>query len=410
MRAVLSTSKKALAIGWCAFVALSAGAAGAEKQGSPFTEAVHRSRDSIALVKGMLDPLPTLGGAGAATSPAATAWTTLNTGFFVSADGLVLTSVYAVSGCSRVEVVTAAGQRSDADLVALDQPSGLALLKTGISRTRPLTHSPSLPEAGEWVLAGEATMRGRRETVVLLNPGLLVSCAGSVKLRGFQWDKLLVATVFCPGAAAGAPLLSADGRLVGVVLAAGRRQPTGWHWYGIPAARVRQIVSRLKRGEHRRLGWLGVALSASEHGEGVLVKNVLAGSPADEVGIKPGDLLQRIGDEALRSPSLLRDKVVHAEPGSQITIQLLRSGRATNVRVTVGTRPLLIWRKRSPLFPTGASSDLVLSRIGKGFAQNHAARFYRQIARELQRQNTVLHTQIYLLEQRIRKLEEDADR
>ncbi|MHC4481361.1 MAG: trypsin-like peptidase domain-containing protein, partial [Planctomycetota bacterium] len=90
-----------------------------------------------------------------------------NTGFFVDSRGRVLTSLFALAGCADVTVLDAQGRRAPAEVFAVDQPSGLALLETGLAETVPLEFVGDLaparqrfgPPAGR---GGPAHWRGAR--------------------------------------------------------------------------------------------------------------------------------------------------------------------------------------------------------------------------------------------------------
>ena len=110
--------------------------------------------------------------------------------------------------------------------------------------------------------------------------------------------------------------------------------------------RVRTVAA----GEDPR-GYLGIAMErphgplarALKIGEGgVLVRAVIPNEAADKAGIIPGDIILRINKEGVGQDNPLRELqqvVIDLEPGSEVTVELLRDAERRQVRVTIGNRP-----------------------------------------------------------------------
>ncbi len=103
-------------------------------------------------------------------------------------------------------------------------------------------------------------------------------------------------------------------------------------------------AQRSSRGDGR--GFLGVSLqeltddlrdSYDYHGDGVLVADVTADSPADRIGIEDGDILVRIGDEEIDDVQAATDYVRSLSPGTRVAITVFRDGRSRSLgRATIG--------------------------------------------------------------------------
>lgn len=273
-----------------------------------------------------------------------------NTGFLVSDDGYVVTSLMAVAGSSQIRVVCPDGRTVDARPVAMDQAAGLVLLKCDLPGAMPLAFAAEGPALGDWValaFAGKEATQGPDEAATM-EPAHITAQDAAVHLNGFRWDGLLRAsTRVCTGCAA-SPLLDQDGRVVGVVLAVKCAEPPSSVWqacdaYGLPANEVQAIVSKLRRGESRRLGWLGVAVAAEPGDrEGAQVAAVLESSPAHLAGIRPGDLVLEINETAIESPSGVAELVAQAGPVPGMKMKLLRGSHIMQVTVDLQPRPLAI--------------------------------------------------------------------
>ena len=283
-------------------------------------------------------------------NPAQGPATFTNTGFLVSQDGYVVTSLLAVAGASQVRVVCPDGRTVDARPVALDQAAGLVLLKCDLSDAIPLEFAAERPALGEWValaFAGNDSPKGPDEAPSL-EPAHVTAQDAAIHLNGYRWEGLLLAsTRVCNGCAA-SPLLNQNGRVVGVVLAVKCSQPPAPAWqacdaYGLSAGDVQTIISKMRRGESRRLGWLGVAVAAEPGDrEGAHVAAVLEGSPAYLAGIRPGDLLLKINATAIETPAGVAEMVAQAGPVPGMKMQFLRGAQITQVVVNLQPRPLAI--------------------------------------------------------------------
>jgi len=275
-----------------------------------------------------------------------------NTGFLVSPDGYVLTSLLAVAGSSQVRVVAPDGHALDAHVVAMDQAAGFALLKCDLTDATPLQFAAERPAVGQWVALGFAGRPGPADDGAIiadLEPARVAATDAEIHLNGFRWNGLMRASTRARSGCAVGPLLDAEGRVVGVVIAARCAQEFSPVWqsceaYGLPADQVQPILARMRRGESRRLGWLGLAV-AQEPGdrEGARVAAVLESSPAHLAGIHPGDVLLEIHGIPIEKPIGVAEAVAEAGPASGVKIKLLRNDRRIlQVAADLQPRPLAI--------------------------------------------------------------------
>jgi S1-C subfamily serine protease len=329
-----------------------------------------------------------------------------NTGFFVSKDGHVLTSLLGVAGCTEIAVIATDGRKSAASVAALDQPSGLALLKTDLTDTVPLALADQAPAGGSWIFLASVARQEEGATVVL-SPGVVLARRASVRLQGVDWPDLMVASVSVRPGLASAPLLDPDGRLVGVVLGVALTRG-GADCLALPADRLAPILAQLREAKSRRLGWLGLAV-IQEPGdrEGVRVKAVLEKSPAQAAGIEADDILLQIDDAIIDSPAALVHQVAEAGPGHPVSIKLLRGKEVKAVQVETGPRPILICgglRKES-----GEFVQAPWRKVISPFLSSEAYAREQDKVSALLEENRLLRARVQQLEERLRQVEKAPD-
>jgi len=269
-----------------------------------------------------------------------------NTGFFVGSSGQVITSLPAVAGCSDVRVSGRDGRTARAEVVAFDQAAGLALLDTPLKNTVPLKLPEGKARQGDLLVLVSA--RPEKEGLgVFVQPGLVLPARGAMRFNGVAWPDMILTAMYVQPGTAGAPVLDAQGRLCGIVLAAQTNQPTfpaAARCYVLPTERLAQIIATLGKGKSRRLGWLGLAIQPEPADRrGVTVASILRDSPADKAGLRPGDILMRIDEDIVKDADTFSQLVVLSTPGSTVEVQYFRGDPTVRTaKLTVGARPLLI--------------------------------------------------------------------
>jgi membrane-associated protease RseP (regulator of RpoE activity) len=89
----------------------------------------------------------------------------------------------------------------------------------------------------------------------------------------------------------------------------------------------------------RNAAFLGVTTQPAPSGQqGVQVGGVQSGGPADQAGLKAGDLITAVDGNAVTSPQELRQRIVAHQPGDQVTITYTRAGTSAQASVKLGTR------------------------------------------------------------------------
>lgn len=268
----------------------------------------------------------------------------LGSGVVIEGIGLILTNAHVVEDVDVVHVRTPNGEDIDAEVIGRDPEDDLALVRASglTARPVPLGDSDRI-KVGDWVVA-IGNPFGLHHTVTA---GIISAKARGLDASGLEF--LQTDAAINPGSSGG-PLFDLDGKLVGIttVIVSRSGGNVGLN-FAIPINTVKAALPQLRTGRVVH-GWLGVltlamnAAGARHFGlrspsEGLYVREVAPGGPADEAGVRAGDVLLGM---AAGSPVSARD--LHATlrrlaPGSQVTLRILRNGQQIALLATIGIQP-----------------------------------------------------------------------
>jgi hypothetical protein len=239
-----------------------------------------------------------------------------------------VTTSAAVGGARSTSVVLSSGQTVQADVVMVDEDAGIAVLVVSAAdkpqgATAPDASMPPAvdgePEPGELVTVLRGTDSDSRYEARL---GDAVADNGGRELLSADTDD---------GIGEGAPVIDAEGNLVGLCTESGERT-----WIVPASALARAVTASLQMS--RSSAWLGITGERAESG-GVYVLQVDEGSPAASSGLAVGDVVVAVeGLPVLSLAELALDLSEHS-PGDLVTITVDRSGTTIDVAVVLGARP-----------------------------------------------------------------------
>ncbi len=277
--------------------------------------------------------------------------TSLGSGFLVSADGYVVTNNHVVSPDARatleeVTVTLPDGTEYQAELVGTDAASDLAVLK--ISRSEPFPFvrfgDSSQARVGDWVIAiGNPFGLGGTVTSGIVSSVLRNVGSGA-------YDRFLQTDAAINRGNSGGPLFDMQGNVIGINNAI--LSPSGGSvgiGLAIPAEVASPIVNQLIAGEEIQRGYLGVQIQpvnediadalgiAKNRGE--LVQMVQPDQPAQQAGLRSGDVVLTVNGEEITPDRTLSFIVANIAPGTTVPITYLRDGERRRANVTVGRRP-----------------------------------------------------------------------
>lgn len=274
----------------------------------------------------------------------------VGSGVIISADGYVLTNNHVVSDqggdpADEVEVVLPDGSEYRAEIVGRDPRTDLALLKidaedlpfVGMADSDGLQVGDLVFAIGNPLGLGQTTTMGVVSAIGRTELGLL----------GAQgYENFIQTDASINRGNSGGALVDSQGRLVGIntAIVSGTGGNIGIG-FAIPITMARGIALKLlAEGEVRR-GYLGVSLrELSRHWRerlqtslenGVVIRSIQEGSPAETAGLLRDDIITRIGSQDVSTISELRLAVADMEPGSEVMIEFWREGKTDSVAVVL---------------------------------------------------------------------------
>jgi serine protease Do len=276
-------------------------------------------------------------------------------GFIINAGGQILTNAHVVDGADKVTVTLRDGREIQGEVLGEDKVTDIAVVKIPGNNlpTVPIGNSEGL-RVGEWAIAiGSPLGLDKTVTVGVISATDRTSSqvgAPDKRIGFIQTDAAIN-----PGNSGG-PLLNAKGEVIGINTAIiGGAQGLG---FAIPISRAQQIARQLiatGKVEHPYLGIQMVPLTSeiknriknASQGRlnitaerGVLVIRVVNNSPADQAGIQPGDVIQKIDNQAVTTPDKVQQAIEKRKVGDRLQIELQRNGQTQQGQVQLGALPV----------------------------------------------------------------------
>ena len=269
--------------------------------------------------------------------------TSLGSGVIVGADGLVVTNNHVIQNAREIAVTLSDRRRLRGTLVGTDPVTDIALVRIPGGRLPALRWGDSSKAAvGEYVVAIGNPFRLNQTVTMGIISAIGRSNVGIVDYEDFiQTDAAIN-----PGNSGGA-LVNVRGELIGINTAiyseTGGYQGIG---FAVPANLARNVVEQLAESGRVVRGWVGITRitdvtpeNAEEVGapsaEGVVVLEMLRGSPADRAGLQPGDIVIAVDGHPVVEATHFRNELAAAKVGADLRLTVLRNGRRTEVTVAV---------------------------------------------------------------------------
>lgn len=270
----------------------------------------------------------------------------LGSGVIVNADGYILTNNHVVGGADEVTVTLHDGRDLRAKVVGTDPMSDLAVIRVKAQDLPAATLGSSEKlKVGEWVVAA-----GNPFNLSNTITAGIVSAKGRSNVRIAEYEDFIQTDAAINPGNSGGALVNLRGEVVGINTAiASRGGGNNGVGFAIPIDMAKTIMESLIQSGHVTRGWLGCILQPLDENlaksfgydaaEGALIAKVQPDGPAEEAGLKDGDIVTAYDGTKIKDMTQFRNLVAAAEPGSKIRLDVFRDGRTKAVTVKLGTRP-----------------------------------------------------------------------
>ncbi len=248
-------------------------------------------------------------------------------GFIISPDGLAVTNNHVVAGAATLEVfVGGASEGLNATILGVSECNDLALID--INESEPLPYLEWFEgdiSAGLDVYAAGFPLGDPEFT---LTRGIVSKARAGGDLTGTSSiDHTIEHDANIQPGNSGGPLVSDDGRIVGVNYAGGAVAGTTAQFFAIASDLALPVVDTLRDGDFETLGINGWAVNDAEAGiSGIWVAGVSAGSPASATGILPGDIVTSMNGLPVGTDGTMRDycDVIRTAGDNPMSVEVLR--------------------------------------------------------------------------------------
>jgi serine protease Do len=265
------------------------------------------------------------------------------TGFFIDAQGHILTNHHVIEGAERITVKLTDGRSLRARVIGSDPDTDIALIKVDGTDKWPhasLGNSDGL-RVGEWVCAiGNPLAYEHTVTVGV------VSFIGR-KLFNQSLDNYIQTDAAINFGNSGGPLINARGEVIGINSAISRQASS--IGFAIPINQANAILPQLKDLGRVTRGYIGVVLRDVDpdlqsslgltRSDGALVQDITPGSPGERAGLRAYDLITSVDGESVGTNDMLIREIAARPPGTSARLDYVRDGRARQVMIKLAERP-----------------------------------------------------------------------
>jgi serine protease DegQ len=271
----------------------------------------------------------------------------LGSGVIVRHDGYILTNHHVVESADEIEVALSDGRTAKGHIIGSDPDTDLAVIKVDLGNNLPAITFGQSDQAhvGDIVLAiGNPFGVGQTVTMGIIS-ALKRNHLGLSTFENFiQTDASIN-----PGNSGGA-LVDSEGNLLGINSAI--YSPNGGSLgigFAIPTSTAKKVMEQIIQNGSVTRGWVGIAVQELtpdlaesfklKDTQGVLIAEVVRGSPADKSGVKAGDILVSIDGKPLPDSTAMLETISSLAPGKIALLKLLRNQSELAIQVKVGKRP-----------------------------------------------------------------------
>lgn len=270
-------------------------------------------------------------------------------GVILTEDGYIVTNNHVVKDAQTIEVITNNQKQSyKATVIGTDPSTDLALLKINAHHLPHIIMGNSDQVLiGEWVIA-------------VGNPFNLTSTvtAGIVSAKGrninivnnqFPIESFIQTDAAINPGNSGGALVDLNGKLIGINTAiASNTGSYNGYGFAIPVNIVAKVVKDLIEYKEVQRGYTGMDIKdidaelaqklSIQNNLGVYVSGTLSEGPADNAGIRVGDVITKVNNKDIDSKSIFDEQIAYRRPGETVQLKVLRNGKELDISVKLLSR------------------------------------------------------------------------
>ncbi len=256
----------------------------------------------------------------------------------------ILTNNHLVEGAQNIQVTFQDGREFEASITGTDPESDIAVIEIMASNVPFLLFGDSsMLEVGEWV-AAIGNPFGLNHTLTVG----VVSAKDRTGLGINDYEDFIQTDAAINPGNSGGPLVNLDSEVIGINSAIFTRSG-GYMGVGfaIPSNLAKSIAIQLIDSGEVVRGYLGIVIQpltgdlaqsfGLEQTRGVLIAQISENSPAQQAGLKRGDIITAFQNQAVTDVGAFRNQVSLTTPGSRVQLTVIRDGRRRNIDVSIGT-------------------------------------------------------------------------
>ena len=270
----------------------------------------------------------------------------LGSGVIVNSEGLIVTNQHVVEAADEIEVILNDGRTTKAELVGTDPETDLAVLRIKLDNLPSLQFAAEdTTRVGDVVLA-MGNPFGVGQTVTM---GIISALGRNhVGINTFE-NFIQTDAAINPGNSGGA-LVDTAGNLLGINTAIYSRSGGSLGiGFAIPANTVQSVLNQIVRTGAVTRGYIGVeqqniteelatAFDLPQR-DGVIIAGIVKDGPADKAGLKVGDILLKLDNQAIKDTTQMLNQIAAYAPGDKKSVELLREGKKQTMNIEIGVRP-----------------------------------------------------------------------
>jgi serine protease Do len=264
----------------------------------------------------------------------------LGSGFIFDPQGYIITNNHVVEGADDIKAKLDDGREISAEIIGRDPKTDLALIKLTSPGPYPYVSlgDSDMVNIGDWLVA-IGNPFGLEHTVTA---GILSARGRTIGVGPYD-DFLQTDASINPGNSGG-PLLNLFGEVVGIntiIIAGGNGIG-----FAIPSNVATKIIDQLKSTGRVNRGWIGVLIQevtpevakgfGVQESQGALVGNVTDGSPAQNGGIRHGDIIVEFDGKPIKQFQELTTVVADTPIGKEVNVAVIRDAKRVTLKLTVG--------------------------------------------------------------------------